>query len=83
MSSWVRNGLNILCFSKNLSGGEILIFVPDVRLTDWSRPEVTDILARDLWVTVHFATDILRESAQSVTGGVIVTEIEQLFNELY
>ena len=48
MSSWVRNELNILYSSKNLSGDEILIFVPDVRLTDWSWPEVTDILARDL-----------------------------------
>ena len=60
-----------------------MIFIPDVRLTDWSRPEVTDILARDLCVTVRFATDILREGAQSVTGGVIVTEIVQSFNELY
>ena len=60
-----------------------MIFIPDVRLTDWSWPEVTDILARNLWVTVRFVTDILRESAQSVTGGVIVTEIVQSFNELY
>ena len=60
MSSWVRNGLNILRSPKNLSGGGILIFVPDVGLADWSRPEVTDILARDSWVTFRFATDILR-----------------------